>query len=45
MSWDEAKLPIEFLTGTDFQKRVWKALMKIPMGTTLTYKQVKAPKT
>lgn len=29
-------LPID-LTGTPFQLRVWKALMKIPFGETLTY--------
>lgn len=27
------------LNGTDFQKKVWKALMKIPYGTTMTYKE------
>ncbi len=28
------------LSGTDFQKRVWQELMKIPVGQTLTYKQL-----
>ncbi len=27
------------LKGTDFQKRVWKALTKIPYGSTKTYKE------
>lgn len=27
-------------TGTDFQKRVWQALLKIPYGTTITYKKI-----
>lgn len=27
------------LTGTDFQKSVWKALLEIPFGTTASYKQ------
>lgn len=27
-------------TGTDFQKRVWQALLKIPYGTTTTYKDI-----
>ena len=29
-----------FLTGTDFQKRVWKELQKIPFGETKTYSEV-----
>ena len=29
-----------FLTGTDFQKRVWKELQKIPFGETKTYAEV-----
>ena len=28
------------LTGTDFQKRVWKALCEIPYGETRSYKQI-----
>lgn len=32
----EFDLPIEFI-GTDFQKRVWKALMQIPYGQTESY--------
>jgi methylated-DNA-[protein]-cysteine S-methyltransferase len=28
------------MVGTDFQKRVWKALMRIPYGATSTYGQV-----
>ncbi len=27
-------------TGTDFQKKVWKALMDIPHGTTISYQQL-----
>ena len=40
-------LPLEF-TGTDFQKRVWTALLEIPYGQTKSYadiaKQVGSPK-
>ena len=32
-------LPL-FLEGTDFQKKVWYALLTIPYGTTITYKQL-----
>ncbi len=32
-------LPL-LLIGTEFQKRVWKALQTIPYGTTCSYKQV-----
>lgn len=32
-------LPID-LRGTPYQVRVWKELMKIPYGTTITYKQL-----
>lgn len=32
-------LPIE-MTGTDFQKSVWKALQKIPYGKTMSYKGI-----
>ena len=28
------------MVGTDFQKRVWKALMKVPYGATSTYLQI-----
>lgn len=28
------------LTGTDFQKRVWKELLNIPYGQTKTYKEI-----
>jgi len=28
------------MQGTEFQQRVWRALMDIPMGTTLTYLQL-----
>lgn len=31
--------PIE-MHGTDFQKKVWNALLKIPYGETRTYKQI-----
>lgn len=34
------KIDIEKLNGTKFQKDVWRALMKIPCGTTVTYKQL-----
>lgn len=32
-------LPIEF-SGTEFQKKVWNELCKIPYGETATYKQI-----
>jgi len=32
-------LPLDF-HGTDFQKRVWKALLKIPFGETRSYGQI-----
>ncbi len=32
-------LPVS-LDGTDFQKKVWRALLKIPYGTTKSYQQV-----
>lgn len=35
----EFSFPIK-LTGTDFQKRVWKKLLQIPYGKTLTYKEI-----
>ncbi len=30
----------KFLTGTDFEKKVWLFVRKIPFGETMTYKQV-----
>ena len=37
-----------FMRGTDFQKKVWKSLQKIPLGQTKTYgqlaRQLKTPK-
>ena len=35
----EFKVDIE-LNGTDFQKKVWKAILEIPHGETLTYSQI-----
>ena len=35
----EFNLPLKLL-GTDFQKRVWKALCEIPYGETRSYKQI-----
>src|SRR6185369_2321577 len=32
--------PVKFETGTDFQKKVWKSLGKIPFGKTFTYQQI-----
>jgi len=32
-------LPLEII-GTDFQKRVWKELIKIPYGETISYKEL-----
>lgn len=32
-------LPMEII-GTDFQKRVWKELLKIPYGETISYKEL-----
>ncbi|MFA5999818.1 MAG: MGMT family protein [Candidatus Paceibacterota bacterium] len=34
------KINIEKLTGTEFQKKVWKALTQIPRGKTITYKDL-----
>ncbi|MDD2715298.1 MAG: methylated-DNA--[protein]-cysteine S-methyltransferase [Candidatus Wallbacteria bacterium] len=31
---------IDFITGTDFQKKVWQALLEIPYGETRTYRWV-----
>ena len=33
-------LEIQFLTGTDFEKKVWSALYEIPFGETRSYKWV-----
>jgi methylated-DNA-[protein]-cysteine S-methyltransferase len=35
----EFNLPL-LMVGTDFQKSVWKALMKVPYGSTSTYLQI-----
>ena len=35
----EFKIPMD-LTGTDFQKSVWKELQKIPYGKTVGYKKI-----
>lgn len=32
-------LEIDFIRGTEFQRKVWKALTKIPYGTTISYEQ------
>jgi methylated-DNA-[protein]-cysteine S-methyltransferase len=32
-------LPLDF-SGTEFQKKVWQALLEIPFGETRTYKQI-----
>jgi len=34
------KINIDKLPGTDFQRDVWRALMKIPCGQTVTYAQL-----
>ncbi|MCC7160559.1 MGMT family protein [Candidatus Nomurabacteria bacterium] len=34
------KVNIEKLKGTAFQKKVWEALLKIPKGKTITYKEL-----
>lgn len=34
----EFSFPIRFKSGTDFQLKIWHALMKIPYGETVTYK-------
>lgn len=36
----EFDLPFEFVKGTPFQKKVWKALTTIPYGQTVSYKQI-----
>lgn len=35
----EFDIPLEFL-GTEFQKKVWNALLEIPYGETKSYKQI-----
>jgi methylated-DNA-[protein]-cysteine S-methyltransferase len=35
----EFDIPV-FMVGTDFQKSVWKALMKVPYGDTSTYSRI-----
>lgn len=34
------KTDIEKLKGTEFQKKVWRALTQIPRGKTITYKEL-----
>jgi methylated-DNA-[protein]-cysteine S-methyltransferase len=34
------KIDIKKLKGTVFQKKVWSALLKIPKGRTITYKEL-----
>ena len=34
------RIDIEKLKGTDFQKKVWRALLEIPRGSTVTYKNL-----
>ncbi|MDR2412732.1 MAG: methylated-DNA--[protein]-cysteine S-methyltransferase [Rickettsiales bacterium] len=34
------KIDIAGLSGTDFQKDVWRALMEIPRGQTVSYKRL-----
>ena len=34
------KINFEKLKGTNFQKKVWGALLKIPKGQTITYKEL-----
>ncbi len=40
--------PMDFVTGTDFQQKVWRTLLTIPFGSTVTYGQlalqIQAPK-
>jgi len=33
------ELPLEFHQGTDFQKKAWRALSKIPYGETISYRE------
>ena len=34
------KISVEKLKGTEFQKKVWKELLKISKGKTITYKEL-----
>ena len=34
------KIDIKKLKGTEFQKKVWRALTQIPKGRTITYKEL-----
>ena len=34
------KIDVKNLKGTEFQKKVWQALTKIPRGETITYKEL-----
>ena len=34
------KINLEKLKGTPFQKKVWKAILQIPRGKTITYKEL-----
>ena len=34
------EIATDFLTGTDFQKKVWKELANIPYGTVINYKKL-----
>jgi methylated-DNA-[protein]-cysteine S-methyltransferase len=34
------KIDFDKLQGTDFQKSVWRELLKIPSGTTITYAEL-----
>lgn len=36
----EFTIPIQFITGTEFQKKVWKALTAIKYGETASYKDI-----
>ena len=38
--WSELPSLQLFLKGTEFQLKVWKALLKIPLGKTTTYKDI-----
>lgn len=33
-------LPIIFIKGTDFQKRIWQTLLQIPYGVTVSYSEL-----
>ncbi len=38
---DVSKLSLNFVGATDFQKEVWKILLPVPYGKTMTYKDIK----